>query len=91
VVYGHGAARQVARTVGEGKGGRLASATLGAKVAHQAAQGGVRISKALGHFHLWLWVDKDGTQGFIAARQGLLGFEEEATAESILHHGHSAL
>jgi hypothetical protein len=84
-------AQQVARTVGQGKGGRLASATLGAKVTDQAAQGGVRISKALGHFHLWLLVNKDGAQGFIAAMQGLLGFEEEATAESILHHWHSAL
>jgi len=84
-------ARQVARTVGEGKGGRLVRATLGAKVTHQAAQGGVRISKAFGHCRLWLLVDEDGAQGFIAAMQGLGGFEEEATAESILHHWHSEL
>jgi hypothetical protein len=64
---------------------------LGAKVTHQAAQGGVRRAKARGHFHLWLLVDKDGAQGFIAAMQGLLGFEEEAMAESILHQWHSAL
>jgi hypothetical protein len=38
----------------------------------------------------WL-VDKDGTQGFIAVVQGLGGFEEEATAEGILHHWHSEL
>jgi hypothetical protein len=43
---------------------------LGAKVTYQAAQGSVRIPKALGHFHLGLLVDKDGTQGFIAAMQG---------------------
>jgi hypothetical protein len=64
---------------------------LGAKVTDQAAQGGVRISKALGHCQLWLLIDKDGAQGFIAAMQGLLGFEEEAMAEGILHHWHSAL
>jgi len=91
LVDGHGVAQQVARTVGQGKGGRLASATLGAKVTDQVAQGSVRIPKALGHVHLWLLVDKDGAQGFIAAMQGLLGFEEEAMAESILHHWHSAL
>ena len=88
---GHGVARQVARTAGEGKGGRRARATLGTKVTDQAAQGGIRLPKALGHFHLWLLVDKDGAQGFIAAMQGLGGFEEEATAEGILHHWHSDL
>jgi hypothetical protein len=45
----------------------------------------------LGHFHLWLLVDKDGAQGFIAAMQDLGGFEEEVTAEGILHHWHSEL
>jgi len=90
-VYGHGVARQVARTAGVGKGGHLAWATLGAKVTDQAAQGGVRIPKALGHVHLWLLVDKDGAQGFIAAMQGLGRFEEEATAEGILHHWYSEL
>jgi len=60
-------ARQAARTAGEGKGGRLAGAPLGAKVTDQAAQGGVRIPKTLGHFHPWLLVNKDGAQGFIAA------------------------
>jgi hypothetical protein len=91
LVHGHGVTRQVARTAEEGKGGRLARTTLGAKVTDQVAQGGVRISKALGHVHLWLLVDKDGAQGFIAAMQGLGGFEEEATAEGILHHWHSKL
>jgi len=84
-------ARQVAHTAGEGKGGHLARATLGAKVTDQVAQGSVRIPKALGHVHLWLLVDKDGAQGFIAAMQGLGGFEEEATAEGILHHWYSEL
>jgi len=84
-------AQQGARTVEPGKGGRLASATVGAKGTHQAAQGGVRLSQALGHFPLWLLIDKDGAQGFIAAMQGLLGCEEEATADRILHHWHSAL
>jgi hypothetical protein len=91
LVHGYGVARQVARTAGAGKGGRLASATLGVKVTHQAAQGGVRISKALGNFHLWLLVDKDGAQGFIAAMQGLSGCEEEATAAGILQYWHSEL
>jgi len=90
-VHGHDVARQGARTAGEGKGGRLARATLGAKVTDQAAQGGVRIPKALGHGHLGLLVDKDGAQGFITAMEGRGGFEEAATAEGILPHWPSAL
>jgi hypothetical protein len=69
----------------------LVGTTLGAKVTHQAAHGVVRIAKALGHFRLRLLVNEDGTQGFIAAMQCLLRFEEEATGEGVFHHKHSEL
>jgi hypothetical protein len=69
----------------------LVGATLGAKITHQAAHGVVRIAKALGNFRLRLLVNEDGAQGFIAAMQRLLRFEEEAMAEGVLHHKHSEL
>jgi hypothetical protein len=69
----------------------LVGATLGAKVTHQTAQGGVRIAKTLGDFRLRLLVNKDSAQGFIAAMQSLGWFEEETTVEGILHHWHSEL
>ena len=69
----------------------MVGTTLGAKITHQTAHGVVRIAKALGHFRLRLLVNKDGPQGFIAAMQYLLRFEEEATGERVFHHKHSEL
>jgi len=89
--YGHRVARAGVRTAGQGTRGYLTGLTLGAKVAHHAAPRVIRRAQALGDCGLRLPVDTDGTQGFIAAMQRLMWFEEEAVAEGVLHHEPAAL
>jgi hypothetical protein len=64
---------------------------LAAELGDEIAQGAVGQAEATSHVGQWLTVHEDGPQDFIAALQGLVGFEKELSAAWVVHEQASEL